>query len=190
MTNTYFRKRYQEFVENIPGGYFVYTADENETIIAANTECYKIFQCQSVEEFMKLTKGSFRNLVYQDDYIPVINRINTQLHINGTGYDHVVYRIKRADGEIRWIDDYGHLVKDAKFGKVFHVFISDITEDVNNFDWMNRNHLLTFINESIPGGYYKCDIEEGYPFEFVSQKFLEILGYTKKNYSCCFGINI
>ena len=27
--DTYFRKRYQEFVENIPGGYFVYTADEN-----------------------------------------------------------------------------------------------------------------------------------------------------------------
>ena len=179
VTNNYFRKRYQEFVENVPGGYFVYTADEKEMIIAANTECLKIFQCETLEEFMHLVKGSFKNLVYEEDYVQATNRINMQIHQDATGYDHVVYRIVRSDGAIRWIDDYGHLVNDAKYGKVFHVFISDITDEVNNFDWMNKNHLLAFINEGIPGGYYKCYTEEGYPFEFLSRKFLEMLGYNR-----------
>ncbi|MBR3770448.1 MAG: PAS domain-containing protein, partial [Lachnospiraceae bacterium] len=179
VTNNYFRKRYQEFVENVPGGYFVYTADEKEMIIAANTECLKIFQCETLEEFMHLVKGSFKNFVYEEDYVQATNRINMQIHQDATGYDHVVYRIVRSDGAIRWIDDYGHLVNDAKYGKVFHVFISDITDEVNNFDWMNKNHLLAFINEGIPGGYYKCYKEEGYPFEFMSRKFLEMLDYNR-----------
>ena len=179
LTNNYFRKRYQEFVENVPGGYFVYTADKEENIIAANSECLKIFQCETLEEFMSLVHGSFKNLVYEEDYAQATNRINTQLNVDATGYDHVVYRIVRADGELRWIDDYGHLVNDAKYGQVFHVFITDITDEVNNFDWMNKNHLLAFINEGIPGGYYKCCVGEGFPFEFVSQKFLEMLGYNR-----------
>ena len=186
ITNNYFRKRYQEFVENIPGGYFVYTADEEEKIIAANTECLKIFQCETLEEFMHLVKGSFKNFVYEDDYVQATNRINMQIDQDATGYDHVVYRIVRADGAIRWIDDYGHLVNDAKYGKVFHVFISDITEEVNNFDWMNKNHLLAFINEGIPGGYYKCYVDDGYSFEFVSRRFLEMLGYTRAEVNTVF----
>ena len=38
VTNNYFRKRYQEFVENVPGGYFVYTADEKEMIIGIDID--------------------------------------------------------------------------------------------------------------------------------------------------------
>ena len=84
VTNNYFRKRYQEFVENVPGGYFVYTADEKEMIIAANTECLKIFQCETLEEFMHLVKGSFKNLVYEEDYVQATNRINMQIHQDAT----------------------------------------------------------------------------------------------------------
>lgn len=30
------------------------------------------------------------------------------------------------------------------------------------------------------GGYHRCLMDEGYPFLYVSQKFLELLGWTKE----------
>ena len=45
--------------------------------------------------------------------------------------DYIRYRIKRKDGEIRWLDDCGHLVPaDNKEDELFYVFISDITDEI------------------------------------------------------------
>ena len=30
------------------------------------------------------------------------------------------------------------------------------------------------------GGYHRCSLEDGYPFLYVSLKFLEMLGWSKK----------
>ena len=42
--------------------------------------------------------------------------------------DYVEYRIMRKDGSVRWVDDYGHLVRSEEYGNLYYVFISDITE--------------------------------------------------------------
>ena len=42
--------------------------------------------------------------------------------------DYVEYRIIRKDGEIRWIEDYGHFVRTRSSGDIFYVFIGDATE--------------------------------------------------------------
>ena len=44
--------------------------------------------------------------------------------------DYAVYRIIRKDGEVRWVDDYGHFTETKTYGGVYVVFISDITEKV------------------------------------------------------------
>jgi PAS domain-containing protein len=40
----------------------------------------------------------------------------------------VEYRIIRKDGEIRWIEDYGHYIEYDDQNSLYYVFISDITE--------------------------------------------------------------
>lgn len=41
-----------------------------------------------------------------------------------------------------------------------------------------------FVNEAmlknVPGGYYRCSSEQGYPFTYVTERFLDILGWTEK----------
>ena len=38
------------------------------------------------------------------------------------------YRITDADGNTRWVEDYGHYVRSEAAGDIFYVFISDATE--------------------------------------------------------------
>ena len=42
--------------------------------------------------------------------------------------DYLEYRIMRKDGELRWVDDYGHFTETEAYGGIFYVFISDITD--------------------------------------------------------------
>ena len=46
--------------------------------------------------------------------------------------DFVQYRIIRRDGEIRWVDDCGHLEKSewGEENRLFYVFIKDITDTI------------------------------------------------------------
>ena len=45
--------------------------------------------------------------------------------------DYAQYRIIRKDGEVRWVDDWGHLEEGWNLdGKLFYVFIHDITDTI------------------------------------------------------------
>ena len=46
--------------------------------------------------------------------------------------DYIRYRIIRKDGEIRWIDDCGHLEESDSNAetRLFYVFIKDITDTI------------------------------------------------------------
>ena len=118
----------RDFVERMPGGFFVYHADENEKIIYANDITLEIFGCETFEEFLQLVHGSFKGLVYPDDYDKIANSINVQVEKSTRNLDYVEYRIIRKDGQIRYLDDYGRLVHTEKYGDVYYVFIRDVTE--------------------------------------------------------------
>lgn len=48
-------------------------------------------------------------MVHPDDFESLQNSIDSQIdHEEGDSMDHVEYRIIRKNGEIRWVDDYGH----------------------------------------------------------------------------------
>lgn len=118
----------KDFVEKMPGGFFVYHADENEKIIYANDITLEIFGCKTFEEFLELVHGSFKGLVYPEDYKKITDSINEQVAESSRNLDYVEYRIVRKDGQIRYLDDYGRLVHSEKYGDVYYVFIRDVTE--------------------------------------------------------------
>ena len=47
----------QQFIEKMPGGFFIYLADAEEKIIYANKITLEIFGCETFEEFLKLVNG-------------------------------------------------------------------------------------------------------------------------------------
>ena len=118
----------EQFGEHMPGGFFIYKADDSGELLYANRAACHIYGCESLEEFREFTGFSFRGMVHPEDFNRVSSAIKTQLNESRYDMDFVEYRIIRKDGEIRWIDDFGHYVESDVYSGLYYVFISDITK--------------------------------------------------------------
>ena len=113
--------------EQMPGGFFIYRADESMELLYINQSTCDIYGCDTVEEFRELTGNSFRGMVHPEDYDAIQSSIDEQISqpSNRRSMDYVVYRIIRKDGVVRWVDDYGHFATLPGYGEVYYVFIED-----------------------------------------------------------------
>ena len=115
--------------EQVPGGFFIYRADESTELIYVNSATIKMFGCKDLLDFKLLTGYTFRGMVYPRDYPSIEKSIEEQIaNYHNQNRDFVKYRIVRRDGSIRWVDDYGHLSELPGYGSVYYVFIGDITD--------------------------------------------------------------
>lgn len=110
---------------NIPGAFIVYKNNEAEEIVYASHEIARIFECDSVSDFMKFTGGSFATIVYPEDIEEVETIIRKQIAATG-GFDYVTYRIITKNGNIKKIEDWGHFVHDDELGDIFYVYLHDM----------------------------------------------------------------
>lgn len=117
-----------KFFDEMPGGFFIYRADEEERILYVNNAVLRILGCRSREEFDELTGGTFKGFVYPYDLQTVEDSIAEQIKNSIYDFDYVEYRVLRKDGSIRWIEDYGHYIRSESAGGIFYVFIGDATE--------------------------------------------------------------
>ncbi len=115
---------------HMPGGFFIYQAEEPETLMYANRAVLNIYGCADMEEFRALTGYTFKGMVHPDDYLGISDSIAQQIDTSQDRMDYTIYRIIRRDGSVRWVDDYGHYAETKTFGGIYVVFISDITEKV------------------------------------------------------------
>ena len=120
----------EEIGGHMPGGFFIYQAEEPEKLIYVNRAVLDIYGCADMEEFRSFTGYTFRGMVHPDDYLKIEDSIAQQINTSKDRMDYAVYRIIRKDGEVRWVDDYGHFTETKTYGGVYVVFISDITEKV------------------------------------------------------------
>lgn len=141
------RQRMAETLANMSDGFFIYRAAEDEKILYANPPVLQMFGCNTIEEFRELVGGSFRGMVHSEDIDRVEWEIKDQIMHSERKMDFIQYRIIRKDGEVRWIDDCGHL-EDGDSGvdsRLFYVFISDITDKITvqqqeKLLMMNKNY--------------------------------------------------
>lgn len=127
---TEFKMAYESirFMDEMPGGFMIYYADGGEEIIYVNKALLRMIQCDTMKEFREWTKNSFRGFVHPDDLDEVEESIKQQISLSQFDLDYVEYRITRKDGEIRWLDDYGHFIRNESSRDVFYVFLGDATE--------------------------------------------------------------
>lgn len=118
----------EQFGEHMPGGFFIYNADEEEKLLYANKAVFDLFGCDSLEDFKALTGFTFRGMVHPEDYGKISASIKNQINDSQNDLDFVEYRIIRKDGKTRWIEDYGHYVEYDDRKGLYYVFISDITD--------------------------------------------------------------
>ena len=120
----------EEIGGHMPGGFFIYKAELPEELLYANRAVFNIYGCADLEEFREHTGYTFRGMVHPEDYEKISESIARQIKTRTDWMDYKEYRIIRKDGDIRWVDDYGRYAKTKRFGGVYVVFISDITEKV------------------------------------------------------------
>ena len=120
----------EEIGGHMPGGFLIYQAEAPENLVYVNRAVLDIYGCADMEEFRSFTGYTFRGMVHPDDYLKIEDSIAQQINTSKDRMDYAVYRIIRKDGEVRWVDDYGHFTETKTYGGVYVVFISDITEKV------------------------------------------------------------
>ena len=113
----------QNILSRMPGGFFIYSASDGERIVEINEAAINMYGCSTIDEFVDLTKNSFKGMVHPEDYDRVQKEISEQIERTQNEMDYVEYRIIRKDGEIRYVRDYGHLVHTAYNDDLYYVFI-------------------------------------------------------------------
>ncbi|MCM1054775.1 MAG: response regulator [Bacteroides sp.] len=136
---------FHRLVDEMPGGFFIYRADDSEEILEINKAALKIFDCESYEEFKQLTGNTFKGLVHPDDLERVEESIAYQIEHSENNLDYVEYRIRQKNGSTRWVTDYGRFAHLNSAGDVYYVFIADNTERMKKrmADLENINEELT-----------------------------------------------
>ncbi len=111
--------------DSMPGGVLIYKANEEEEILYANHATLTIFECDSFDEFMELSEGSFKKMVHPDDIELVESDIENQIITGIDKFDHVNYRIITKNNKVRYLEDYGKLVEHPELGLLYYVFLVD-----------------------------------------------------------------
>lgn len=158
----------EQISEGMPGGFFIYHADDNEELIFFNKAMLRIFGCDSKEEFRQFTGNTFRGIVHPEDYGQVEKSIEKQVRNSFYHLDYVEYRIIRKDGMIRWVEDYGHFVHTRKYGDIYCVFIEDATERLKQ-----RMDELEVINQKLISAYAR-EIQYRKAILFDAVSFYEV----------------
>lgn len=140
----------KEIGRHMPGGFFIYKATGDEELLYANAAVFKIFGCDGIEDFKELTGYTFKGMLHPEDHAFVSSSIEEQIRNSDDNFDYVEYRIVRRDGEVRWVDDYGHYTETEAYGGIYYVFISDITEKHKriNSDLAVRQAVIEALSES------------------------------------------
>ncbi len=136
----------EEVLSGIPGGFFIYHADGDESVIYANSEVLYLYKCETMDQFLQLTGGSFRGMVHPEDLGEVEQSIAEQIVHSQRNLDYVEYRIVCRDGSVRWVEDFGHYVRSDVYGGVFYVFISDVTDKMQDHT-RRENELISELRD-------------------------------------------
>ncbi len=139
------------FLERMPGGLFRYRADGKEELDYVSQGLVEMFGCESADDFRALVGNSFQGIVLPEDLERVQSEIESQIAVDQT--DSVTYRIRRKDGEVRWIEDRGRLVVDSKGVAWFYVSVLDITDKIRYQEELaqsnERLRILSFLNNDV-----------------------------------------
>ena len=119
----------------LPGGFFIYEAEGDEKMLFAEENIVKMYGCDTYEEFYEYIGGSFKGMVHPDDLNRIENQIQAQTMFGEKRHDYVRYRIITRSGEIRYIEDFGHLLHSVNGISYFYVFIVDVDQN----EYLNRN---------------------------------------------------
>ena len=153
-------------------GFPLYCADE------------KMAQMLGYDNVDDLTKGInnlVSNTIHHEDLDRVLKDLNNGNFFEGMTYK-TTYRMPKKDGSWFWTVDKGKVIKTVDDRLAIVSICYDMTDFIDRHNKLERQNLtskLTF--ENMPGGYHRCANKDGFPFIYISKRFLDIFGWTKQD---------
>lgn len=163
------------------GGY----CEPDFPIYYANEKMAAMLGYDSIEDLIEGIHGRVANTIHPDDMAQVAKDLGEHYY-EGMTYE-TTYRMPRKDGSWFWTVDRGKVVR-AKDGRLAIISMcSDMSEFVKRQKELEaENHLSHSMLQTLPGGYHRCAVAEGFPFLFIGDRFLNILGWTKEEIETLF----
>lgn len=174
------------FAQMTPGGMIGGYCEEGFPLYFANYEMVKLLGYDSVEELSEAIDSKVVNTIHPEDRQRVAEDIGS-VYYPGLEYA-TTYRMSRKDGKWFWTLDKGRVIE-AEDGRLAIVSAcTDISESMEaqrllrerNQALIKENEELNFLNNDMPGGYHRCARTRDFDFTYISSRFLEIFGYTRK----------
>lgn len=164
------------------GGILAFRVSDS-TLYYADDDLMKYLGFADAEEMKRISNNYFFNMVLPED----VERMQTELEGNNSpgAENTLTFRLFRRDKSYFWALAHCRMVK-TNVGPVYWMIIRDISDSMEaqsslterNEFLMRQNETLRFINQELPGGYFRCEIDKGFPFEYVSDIFIQMFGYS------------
>ena len=116
---------FKDIAEHLPGAFIIYKADKkDDELFYANHEFLHMTGYKNIDEFFKLTKKRFRNLIREDEQQQIESSIWKQID-SGNENNYIHFHLRKADGSYLSVLDHGRIVESQQYGRVFYVLFMD-----------------------------------------------------------------
>lgn len=173
------------FSKVVPAGILGCYRTKELPIYFINREMLSLLNLTTMEEFNLFCKGQIINIIHPEDHQTVYAAIGLE---EDEGFEYTVrYRIMKKDQTWLWVQEKGRIVK-AKDGLLAYICaIVDINETMSskielekiNQQLIKQKQQLSFLNECTLGGYFHCKNNSQLEFDYLSESFLNIVGFSQ-----------
>lgn len=174
------------FSQMTPGGMIGGYCEEGFPLYFANNEMVSLLGYDSYEEFSEGIHGMVANTIHPED----LDRVKMELsnhYYPGMEYT-VSYRMPKKDGTWFWTLDKGRVIETDDGRLAIVSACTDITEIIKSLEQLRasnetllrKNEELHFLNNNMPGGYHRCARTPDFDLLYMSNRFLEIFGFTRE----------
>ncbi len=164
--------RLSTLIRNLPGVAFQCLNDSDWTMLYISDRCKALFGYTAHDlinsnktTYAKLIEPEFREYVWSS--VQASNKINEPYTIS--------YKIKRADGEIRWMQEQGKLIAENNSNSIIEGYIQDVTERIESESKLNE---AATVFRSTGEGVIITDSEA--TILDVNESFTNITGFSRE----------
>ncbi|NLD20383.1 MAG: EAL domain-containing protein [Clostridiales bacterium] len=124
------RQELDLLMQSIPGGFFRYSADDEDSIDFVSDNMLEMLGYNR-QEFKDKFNNSFHSLIYEEDKAKV-EKITEKFKDKTYKQASMEYRIETKSGDLKWVYAQGHLMEDVDGKRWFHVVLTDISERIKS----------------------------------------------------------
>ncbi len=168
--------------ECLIGGY----CEENYPMFYVNENTLKLLGYDTREEFVEAMDGLLINTIHPDDRYQANEDIFADKRAGAT-YE-TVYRMPKKDGTWFMTINRGTIVETESGRLAIISYITDVSGFISrqnelwikNGELMAKESITEAMMSNMPSGYHRCAAKPGCPFLYISDKFEEIVGWTRE----------